>query len=200
MPSSSSRSPFSTPKAEFAAGTLGMRLFLGSLAVLFGSGIIGYVAIRVLGVDEPLDMPALPSGLWLSTVLLLASSVTMQHALVAVRRGRIGAMRAELVATTALAVAFLAVQAMCWAAWAEPMRAAIGQTEQRFLLTGFYVLTGLHAVHVIGGLVPLTIITKRAAAGRYCPERHAGVAYTAMYWHFLDGMWLVIFITLLIGT
>ncbi len=200
MPSSSSRSPFSTPSAEIAAGTLGMRLFLASLGVLFGSSIIGYVAIRVLGIDEPLDMPPLPGGLWLSTVLLLVSSVTMQHALVAVRRGRLGTMRAALAATTALAIAFLAVQAVCWAAWAEPMRAAIGQTEQRFLLTAFYVLTGLHALHVVGGLVPLTVITKRAASGRYSPERHAGVIYTAMYWHFLDGMWLVIFITLLIGT
>ncbi len=200
MPSISSRSPFSSPKAEVAAGTLGMRLFLLSLAVLFGASIIGYVSIRVLAINDPLDMPPLPRGLWLSTVLLLVSSVTMQHAVVAARRGRIPAMRAELAVTTALAAAFLAVQAVCWAAWAEPMRAAIGQTEQRYLLTAFYVLTGLHALHVLGGLVPLTIITKRAAAGRYTPERHAGIVYTAMYWHFLDGMWLVIFITLLIGT
>ncbi len=50
MPSSSSRSPFSTTKAELAAGTLGMRLFLASLAVLFGSSIIGYVSIRVIGI------------------------------------------------------------------------------------------------------------------------------------------------------
>jgi len=200
MPSSPSRSPFSTPKAELAAGMLGMRLFLASLAVLFGSSIIGYVSIRVLGIDDTLEMPPLPGGLWLSTVLLLVSSITMQHAVVAVRRGRITAMRAELAATTVLAVAFLAVQAVCWAAWAEPMRDAIGQTEQRFMLTAFYVLTGLHALHVIGGLVPLITINSRAAAGRYSIERHAGIAYTAMYWHFLDGMWLVIFITLLIGT
>lgn len=200
MPSSPSRSPFSSPKAEVVAGTLGMRLFLTSLAVLFGASLIGYVSIRILAIREPVDMPPLPRGLWLSTALLLVSSVTMQQALAAVRRGRTRAMRAALAATTALALAFLAVQAACWAAWAEPMREAIGQTEQRFLLTAFYVLTGLHALHVIGGLVPLITITKRAATGRYTPERHAGIVYTAMYWHFLDGMWLVIFITLLIGT
>jgi cytochrome c oxidase subunit 3 len=177
-----------------------MRLFLASLAVLFGSSLIGYVSIRLLGVDETVQMPALPTGLWLSTVLMVVSSITMQHAVVAVRRGRIAALRAELAATTALAIAFLVVQAVCWAAWAAPMRAAIGQTEQRFLLTAFYVLTGLHALHVIGGLVSLIIINKRAAAGRYSIERHAGIVYTAMYWHFLDGMWLVIFVTLLIGT
>ena len=91
-----------------------MRLFLGSLAVLFGSSIVGYVSIRVLGIDEPLDMPALPSGLWLSTVLLLVSSVTMQHAVVAVRRGRIGTVGAELAATTGLAGAFRAGGAWCW--------------------------------------------------------------------------------------
>ena len=41
---------------------------------------------------------------------------------------------------------------------------------------------------------------RKVAAGRHSAERHAGIVYTAMYWHFLDGMWLVIFITLLIGT
>jgi heme/copper-type cytochrome/quinol oxidase subunit 3 len=67
-------------------------------------------------------------------------------------------------------------------------------------LAVYFTLTGLHALHVIGGLVSLIIINKRAAAGRYSIERHAGIVYTAMYWHFLDGMWLVIFVTLLIGT
>ena len=158
------------------------------------------MSIRIFAIDEPLDMPPLPGWLWLSTIVLLVSSVTMQHAVVAARRGRIQVMRAELAATLALAAAFLALQVVCWAQWAEPMQALIGQTERRFLLTAFYVLTGLHAIHVIGGLIPLTVITKRAAAGRYTAERHAGIVYTAMYWHFLDGMWLVIFITLLIGT
>ena len=77
------------------------------------------------------------------------------------------------------------------------MRTSLQQSEQRFLLTAFYVLTGMHAVHVIGGLVPLVVITRRAFAGRDDPQ-HAGVIYTAMYWHFLDAVWLVLFVTMLI--
>ncbi len=109
-------------------------------------------------------------------------------------------MRAGLASTTALGLTFLIVQATCWIVWAEPMRASLQQSEQRFLLTAFYVLTGLHAVHVIGGLVPLVVITRRAFAGRVRDPQHAGVIYTAMYWHFLDAVWLVLFLTLLVGS
>ncbi len=175
-----------------------MRLFLLSLGILFGATVIGYISIRLLAIHEPLDLPPLPGGLWLSTVVLVASSVTIQRAVVAVRQGRPGAMRVGLASTTALGVTFLIVQATCWIAWAEPMRASLQQSEQRFLLTAFYVLTGLHALHVVGGLVPLIVITRRAFAGRDPDPQHAGVIYTAMYWHFLDAVWLVLFVTLLI--
>ena len=183
-----------------AAGTLGMRLFLVSLGVLFGTSVIGYVAIRVMAVHEPLDLPPLPGGLWFSTVLLLGSSFSIQQAVTAARHGRPGALRTALTVTAALGVGFLIVQAMCWAAWAGPMRASLAQSEQRFLLTGFYVLTGLHAVHVIGGLVPLAVLTARAWATPVTATDRPGVIYTAMYWHFLDGVWLVLFLTLLIGS
>ncbi len=175
-----------------------MRLFLLSLGVLFGATVIGYISIRLLAIHEPVDLPPLPGGLWLSTVVLVASSVTIQRAVVAVRQGRPDAMRVGLASTTALGVTFLIVQATCWIAWAEPMRASLQQSEQRFLLTAFYVLTGLHALHVVGGLVPLIVITRRAFAGRDADPQHAGVIYTAMYWHFLDAVWLVLFATLLI--
>jgi len=194
------RTPFSSPQARVAAGTLGMRLFLLSLGVLFGATVIGYISIRLMAIHEPLDLPKLPRGLWLSTVVLIASSVTIQGAVVAVRQGRPGRMRAGLASTTALGMTFLIVQASCWIAWAEPMRASLQQSEQRFLLTAFYVLTGLHAVHVIGGLVPLAVMTRRAYAGRGSDPQHAGVIYTAMYWHFLDAVWLVLFVTLLVGS
>ena len=57
----------------------------------------------------------------------------------------------------------------------------------------FYMLTGLHGVQVIGGLIPLAVVTFQAFRGRYTATDHRGVTYGAMYWHFLDGMWLVMF-------
>ena len=177
-----------------------MRLFLLSLGVLFGTGVIGYVSIRVLAVHAPPDLPPLPGGLWFSTLLMVASSVSIQQAVTAARHGRPGALRMGLSVTVALGVGFLVVQAICWTAWAGPMRASLAQSEQRFLLTAFYVLTGMHALHVVGGLVPLAVITARAWAEPLTATDRPGVIYTAMYWHFLDGVWLVLFVTLLIGS
>ncbi len=176
-----------------------MRLFLLSLGILFGATVIGYISIRLLAIHQPLDLPPLPGGLWLSTVVLVASSVTIQRAVVAARQGRPRELRAGLASTTALGVTFLIIQATCWIAWAEPMRASLEQSEQRFLLTAFYVLTGFHALHVVGGLVPLAVITRRAFAGGDPDPQHAGLIYTAMYWHFLGGVWVATYGTLLIG-
>jgi cytochrome c oxidase subunit 3 len=193
------KSPFSDGRARLAAGAQGMRLFLLSTAILFGSILIGFVCVRLIAVGEPPALPALPWGLWISTLLLLVSSATMQAAVVGARRGDRRRLRLGLTATLLLGFAFLGVQAACWAAWVEPMRAALGQAEQMFLLTGFYVLTGVHALHVIGGLVPLLVVTVRARAGRDAQEDHPGVIYTAMYWHFLGGVWVVTYGTLLVG-
>ena len=57
----------------------------------------------------------------------------------------------------------------------------------------FYLLTGLHALHVVGGLVPLAVTTARAWQGKYTAVAHAGVEHVALYWHFLDVIWLVLF-------
>ncbi|MHC4220423.1 MAG: cytochrome c oxidase subunit 3 [Planctomycetota bacterium] len=192
-------SPFDDQQARFAAGAQGMRLFLLSLGILFGAIIIAYVCIRLMVVGERPDLPPLPSGLWLSTLVLLASSVTMQTAVIAARRDRQRLLRVALGVTTLLGLVFLGVQTACWISWIGPMRAALDDAERLFLLTGFYVLTGAHALHIIGGLVPLTVITARAWGGRYSREHHPGVRYTAMYWHFLGGVWLVTYATLLLG-
>ncbi|MEE8154732.1 MAG: heme-copper oxidase subunit III [Phycisphaerales bacterium] len=194
-------SPFAKDEAQVSAGTLGLRFFLVSLAILFGACVLGYWVIRLgAGRDAALDLPALPRGLWISTAILVASSGTMQWALTSIRNNRPRQLQLGMLATTLLGLAFLVVQTRCWVQWAAPLAAAISQSQTRFLLTGFYVLTGTHALHVIGGLMPLAIVTLRAARGRYSPSFHPGVRYCTMYWHFLDGVWLVLFATLLLGT
>ena len=57
----------------------------------------------------------------------------------------------------------------------------------------FYALTGLHAVHVLGGLVPLMIVTVAAYQGMYGRRKNAAVRYTAIYWHFLTAVWCAVF-------
>ena len=196
------RTPFDNPIARFLAGRFGMGLFLISLGMLFAATLFGFLVIRIQNHDAwPNDLPGLPSLLWVSTVILMLSSVTMQGAVRAARGDHGPRLTMHMILTLILALSFLALQSLCWHAWFSVVTERWNESaEYRFALTNFYILTGLHALHVVGGLVPITLVTRRALGRGYSPEDCAGVAYCAMYWHFLDGVWVILFMVLLIGT
>lgn len=189
--------PFDDPTARFDAGRFGMWLFLVVLGVLFVATILGYLAVRIENADGfvPEGAPPPPKLLLVSTAALLVSSLTMQLAL---RAGRAGDPRqgGMMVVTMVLAIAFLVMQGV---AWADLVRANLTITDNLYAWT-FYVLTGLHAAHVVGGLPPMAVTCWRAIRGQYGPDNHRGIAYCAMYWHFLDGVWIVLYATLWIGS
>jgi cytochrome c oxidase subunit 3 len=187
------------PFRDWAAGTLGMAILLVTLGVLFAASIVLYLVIRLSAGAPPVALPPLPRSLWLSTALIVVSSVTIQLARGAARRGQGGLLRGGLVLTLLLGAAFLVCQVVSWQPMIEVYRTLLNADPPRpFYVGSFFLLTGLHGAHVLGGLVPLGIITARAFAGRYTPQAHAGVAYTTMYWHFLDVVWVVLFAVLLI--
>lgn len=173
------------------AGVLGMWLFLATLSVLFLASIAGYLVVRLKAEAwPPPGMPRLPSGLWLSTALLLAGSATVHLALSRIRLGGRSATVRWLSATLTLAILFLLTQAWNWSGLIAARMTA--STKNLYAFT-FFMLTGLHAAHVIGGVILLAVVTARAARGRYGSGRHGGVTYAAMYWHFLDVVWIVLF-------
>ena len=189
--------PFDDPKARYQAGLFGMWLFLIVLGVLFVSTILGYLVVRVDNGDAfvPPGAPRPPAMLLVSTAALALSSVTMQRAFAAGRRGD-PAQGGMMVATLSLALVFLVVQAL---AWREMYSQNLAISDNLYGWT-FYVLTGLHAAHVLGGLPPMVVTTVRASRGAYTPENHRGIAYCAMYWHFLDAVWVLLYATLWIGS
>ncbi len=175
------------------AGIIGMRVFLGSLAVLFVASILGYALTRSRAATwPPPGVPDLPSGLWFSTAVIVACSGTIHMALRAVRMGERSACSRWLGATLGLGLLFLGAQAVNWFG----LVAAEFTPKTNLYAFLFYMLTGLHAAHVVGGLVPLGIVTGKSLAGRYGSGWHPGVTYMAMYWHFLDVVWLVLFMVL----
>jgi cytochrome c oxidase subunit 3 len=179
--------------APLATGRLGMKLFILALSMLFAASILGYLVVRSRAAAwPPPDMPVLPSTLWISTVIMLASSVTMQAAVRAARTDRRAALKSWMSLTTLLGFAFLASQTVNWFALV-----AVHLTA-RVNLYGFtfFILTGLHAAHVVGGIVPLSVVTARSWRGRYSAAFHPGVEYCKIYWHFLDVVWLVMFTAL----
>lgn len=178
------------------AGKLGMWLLISSLSVLFASSIAGYLVVRLRAQAwPPAGMPSLPPGLWLSTLIILVSGVTMEAALRAARGGRQQPLRRMSLATALLGFAFLVSQTFNW--WGL-VTARMTASANLYAFT-FYMLTGLHAAHVIGGLVPLGIVTRNAYAGRYSATHNDGVLYCRMYWHFLAVVWVVMFALLLVA-
>ncbi len=181
------------PSPGAAAGPLLMALLLASLAMGLGAALVFYFAMRArLPQWPPPGTPPLPAGLWLSTGLLLAASAVLHAALRAARRDRLVTVRRLTRAAFALALAFLFSQAAVWfTAYARQMPPQLNM----YAIT-FYLLTGLHALHIVGGLIPLGCVAARAARGRYTAGNHAGLRYCALYWHFVDVVWLVMFAAL----
>lgn len=197
FPTTSRVTPFTDPDDRFRAGQLGMWLFLTALAMLFVGGLLGYLVIWRQTQPWPTQIPPLPRSLWLSTAVLVVSSMTMHWAVRGARTGHTAAMRGGMLLTTYLGIAFLIIQSYAWITWLEPVSHQWSRAnDYRFALAGFFVLTGLHALHVLGGLAPLVITTRHAIVGRYSAGNLSGLSYTAMYWHFLDAVWLVLFAAL----
>lgn len=178
------------PSPGLASGPLIMRLFLVSLSMAFGAVLMFYFVMRARApIWPPPGTPALPLGLWLSTTIILASSVTMHVAVRGARRDRQTMLCAAMLATLLLAVAFLVSQTVNWLL---AVAAKMPPGASMFAIT-FYLLTGLHALHIAAGLVPLSVVTVRAFRGRYSPASSAGVALCATFWHFVDVIWVIIF-------
>jgi len=155
-------------------------LFLGSL--------VAYAVVRLRAAEwPPPGLPPLPAGLLVSTVLLALASVALEVAARAGPTGPGSRRRVALATSLGLAFAFLASQTVCWIGF---VRGSPAVTLYGWL---FLFLTGLHAAHVIGGIVPLVILTVKAFHGLVPAGGGGGVRACATYWHFLALVWVALY-------
>ena len=172
-------------------GKLGIWVFLASEVMLFGGFISSYVILRtgsdhfIIPAKEMLGVPLAA----LNTFVLITSSVTMVLALDHVQKGGQKGLIRNLVFTLFLAFCFLGIKS-----YEYPHKWHEGITISSGLFGSFYyTLTGLHALHVIGGIGFMSYILYNAWRGRYTPENHARVEYAGLYWHFVDLVWVILF-------
>lgn len=190
--------PFDSPAERRGAWRLGMWLFIVVVAMVFCAGIMGYAVVRLddSGAWRPKGSPGLPSLLLVSTALVGVVSWAHVMALRAARRDRRVECARDMMVALAGSIAFLVVQA---AAWWQLVRENLRVDESLYAYT-FYVLTGLHALHVIGGLPSLAVVTRRAMHRRYGRDDTSGIELSGLYWHTLAIVWVALYVTLWIGS
>jgi cytochrome c oxidase subunit 3 len=182
--------PTAHRSSRVEAPTLGMLLFIISEVMIFGAFFTAYFFIRVVQHDPwPAAGTTLPEAVaGINTCILLSSSLTLHWALSSAKSGNRFGLKAGMLSTFLLGLTFLTIQINEYIHIGfAPHDAAQG--------TIFYALTGLHGAHVFIGLCALAMVTLRAFRGHYSPENHQGMEVPGIYWHFVDVMWVVVYLT-----
>ena len=170
---------------------LGMLLFIISEVMVFGAFFTAYFFIRVVNGDKwfPVDGHQLPVAVaFVNTCILVSSSFTLHWAEHGVKTNNRFALKAGILSTFFLGLTFLFIQVNEYV--------HIGFSPSDFAQASvFYGLTGLHGAHVFVGLTLLLMVVVRSWKGHYSVEEHRGVEVPGIYWHFVDVMWIVVFLS-----
>ena len=180
------------PDTGLPNGKLGIWLFLASEVMLFGALFSTYIILRTGSAVWPhgADELSVPIGA-INTVLLISSSVTMVMAWASLKMNNWGRHRLFLALTFVLALIFLINK---YFEYAEHLEAGEGPWHSTFLAI-YYTLTGLHGLHIVGGMVVMAyFLGPGAKLWTRNPDQFANrIEYTGLYWHFVDLVWIFLF-------
>ena len=166
---------------------LGIWLFLASEVMLFGSLFSAYVLLRTADPNWPDQSTLLNVRLaTLNTILLLLSSVTTMLGIAALRGGRFSRFRMYLSLTLLLGTAFLGVKAV---EYSGELAEGLRPSSNNFLGL-YFTMTGLHALHVIAGMVILAWRVLRIRRQKTRADHHTELELGGLYWHLVDVVWI----------
>lgn len=194
---------FDDVRQEREASTLGMWVFLGTEVLFFGVLFASYTITRI---DHP-EAFAAASRLThvfigtINTAVLLTSSLTMALAVQRVQYGRSRAVAGFLLATILLGLVFLGLKGFeYYEEYQEHLVPTInfafsgphaGDAEIFFYL--YFIMTGLHALHLTLGIVVVAVIGVMAWRGHFTARYYTPVEVTGLYWHFVDIVWIFLY-------
>ena len=170
-------------------GNVGMASLIFAESAIFTIFVVAYLFYMGKSLTGPTPREVLETPIFY-TVCLLSSSLTVHFAARFLHLGRRGAFLSLWMVTIALGGTFLYGTAQEW----HRLIYEHGLTISTNLFgTTYYSLVGLHASHVVAGLVMLSIVLLFGLAGRVGPEQSARVEVLSLYWHFVDAVWVVVF-------
>ena len=178
------------PDTGLPNGKLGIWLFLASEVMLFGALFSTYILLRVGAAEWPHGELSVPLGT-INTIILIGSSVTMVMAWASLKMNNWGRHRLFLALTFVLALVFLVNK---YFEYAEHLAKGEGPWHSTFLAI-YFTLTGLHGLHIVGGMVVMAyFLGPGAKMWKTNPEQFANrIEYTGLYWHFVDLVWIFLF-------
>jgi len=169
----------------------GMALGIVSILMLFMALASAFLVRRGSGDWIPVHIPTL---MWINTVVLLASSATLELARHRLAKGRLSSYRNLWLVTTALGVGFLVGQIVAW----RQLVAAGIYLASNPASSFFYIFTGAHALHLFGGVAALIYVARRNFDQAQV-TRSVAAEVTSYYWHFMDALWLFLLALLYLG-
>ncbi len=175
-------------RPEMSGPVLGMVLFVASEAMFFAAFFGGYFTIKANAPEwPPAGTPHLKIDIAsILTVILVISSITIQLSLRSIRSGSIRRSTVWLGVTIVLGICFLSLQLYDYSQLGFGLKDGVFGTL-------FYVMTGIHMAHVLGGVVFLALVFGQSWRGRLSATHHDPLAAGAIYWDFVDVVWLCLF-------
>ncbi len=171
-------------------GTVGMVCLIVAEAAIFTIFVVAYIFYIGKSLSGPTPAQVLELPVF-GTVCLLSSSITVHLAVSALRRGKLRACTGWLAGTVLLGSIFLGSTALEW----RHLIVDEGLTIQTNLFgTTYYSLVGLHATHVVAGLIMLSLVLAFSLFGRVREEHSEKLETLSLYWHFVDAVWVVVFL------
>ena len=178
---------------RYQTARVGLRLFLVVVSSLFFLFLIAFIARSQMADWLPLTEPLAPLAnlwqLWLNSAFLVFSCIAMQCSRMAARQARLGATVIGFALGGVFAIAFLAGQLWVWQQFVAWGYFVASNPANSF----FYLLTGLHGLHLLGGLIAWGMIAAKFLHRVPLPRLSSGVELCTTYWHYLLGLWFVLF-------
>ncbi len=167
-------------------------IFMASIVMLFAAFTSAYIVRQSEGNWLNFE---LPSVLYFSTAILIISSATMHWAYISARRDNLAMVKIATGVTLLLGVFFLFAQFSGWQSLVEQGVYFVGNPSGSFL----YILTGIHGLHIVSGLIFLIILLYSAIKFRVHSKKMLLIEMGASYWHFLDILWVYLLIFLILN-
>lgn len=167
-------------------------MFMVSIIMIFAALTSAYIVRQAEGNWLSFQLPSI---LWYATGILILSSITAQLAYRSVKQDNIASVKTFLGISIILGIAFLIAQVYTWGVLVDNNVFFVGNPAGSFI----YVIMGVHGFHLISGLVYLMIILGRTYQYKVHSKNLLQLGLSVSYWHFLDGLWLYLFVFLLLN-